>query len=206
MSVRRFVVGITGASAPRLGVRLLEALRAAGGVEIHLIVTRGALRTFALEEPDLPLEKVRALADRVHDDADLAAAPASGSFRHDGMAVVPASMKTCGALAHGVTDGLVVRAADVALKERRPLVLAPRESPLHLGHLRTLATLAELGAAIVPPMIATYHAPRSIDDLIDHAVGKALDLLGVEHALYKRWEGPPRRDGRRATPELPSDR
>ncbi|HYC77506.1 MAG TPA: UbiX family flavin prenyltransferase [Planctomycetota bacterium] len=186
---RRIVVGLSGASAPHVGLRVLEALRFRGNVEIHLIVTKGAVRTLQLEAPGWTLAQVRALADVVHDDADLAAPPSSGSFLHDGMAIVPASIRTCSALAAGITGSLLTRAADVTLKERRPLVLAPRESPLHLGHLRTLTALAELGAAIVPPMLAMYHAPTTVQDLIDHAAGKVLDLLKVEHDLFRRWSG-----------------
>jgi flavin prenyltransferase len=187
--MRRIVVGISGASAPHLGVRLLQVLREAGGVETHLVLTKGALRTLQLEAPDWPIDRVRALADCVHDDGDLAAPIASGSFLHDGMAIVPASIKTCANLATGNAANLLVRAADVALKERRPLILVPRESPLHLGHLRTLAALAEYGALIVPPMLAMYYGPRTVQDVIDHAVGKVLDLLKIEHTLFRRWGG-----------------
>lgn len=190
MSVRRIVVGISGASGPILGIRLLEVLRATPGVETHLIVTKGAVRTLQLETPEWPLERVRALAHVVHEDGDLAASVASGSFLHDGMVVIPASMKTCGNLAYGNAANLLVRAADVTLKEKRPLVLVPREAPLHLGHLRALTALAEYGASILPPVLATYHAPTSVMDLVDHVVGKALDLLRVEHALFRRWTGP----------------
>ena len=190
MTLRRFVVGISGASAPHLGIRILEALRATPGVESHLIVTRGAVRTLQLEAPEWPLDRVKALAHVVHEDGDLAASISSGSFRHDGMVIAPASMKTCGNLAYGNASNLLVRAADVTLKERRPLVLVPRESPLHLGHLRTLVALAETGAIIVPPMLAMYHEPKTVGDMLDHVVGKVLDLFGVEHALFKRWVGP----------------
>jgi 4-hydroxy-3-polyprenylbenzoate decarboxylase len=190
MSVRRFVVGISGASGPILGIRLLETLRETPGVETHLVVSKGAVRTLQLECPDWPLERVRALAAHYHEDFDLAAAISSGSFLHDGMIIIPASMKTCGNLASGNAGNLLVRAADVTLKERRPLIVVPREAPLHLGHLRALTALAEYGATILPPVLATYHAPQTVLDLVDHVVGKALDLLRVEHRLFRRWNGP----------------
>jgi polyprenyl P-hydroxybenzoate/phenylacrylic acid decarboxylase-like protein len=187
--MKRLVVGISGASASRLGLRLLDVLRSRDDVETHLVVSKGAWRALALEEPEFARERVLALADYSYDDRDLAAPIASGSFLHDGMAIVPASMKTCGALAYGNAENLLVRAADVALKERRTLIVAPRESPLHYGHLKTLARLSKIGAIIAPPMLATYHAPKTVDDLFDHAVGKVLDLLGVPHDLFKRWSG-----------------
>jgi polyprenyl P-hydroxybenzoate/phenylacrylic acid decarboxylase-like protein len=190
MTVRRIVVGISGGSGPQFGARLLEVLRRLGGFETHLIVTAGAARCLRLEMPSLPLADLEKLADVVHDDRDLAAAVSSGSFLHDGMVVVPASMKTVSNIAYGNSWNLLVRAADVTLKERRPLVVVPRESPLHLGHLRALTALAEIGAVIVPPMVAFYTAPRSIDDVVDHVVGKILDVLRIPHDLFPRWEGP----------------
>ncbi len=187
MSPRRLVVGISGSSCPQLGVRLLEVLRDLGGREIHLVVTAGAARCLKLEMPEWPLDRVLALADVVHDDRDLAAPISSGSFLHDGMVIIPASMKTVGNLAYGNAGQLLVRAADVTLKERRTLIVVPRETPLHLGHLRALTALAEIGAVIVPPMIATYHQPKTVADVIDHCVGKVLDLLRIEHSLFTRW-------------------
>jgi 4-hydroxy-3-polyprenylbenzoate decarboxylase len=186
---RRLVVGISGGSGPQLGVRLLETVRRLGGWETHLIVTAGAARCLKLEMPDLSLEGLEKLADVVHDDRDLAASVASGSLLHDGMVIVPASMRTVSNVAYGNSWNLLVRAADVTLKERRPLVLVPRETPLHLGHLRALTALAEMGAVILPPMVAFYTAPRTIDDVVNHTVGKVLDVLRIEHDLFPRWPG-----------------
>jgi 4-hydroxy-3-polyprenylbenzoate decarboxylase len=187
---RRIVVGLSGGSGPILGVRLLQVLRESADIETHLVATPAAVRTLAIESPDWPWERVRDLAHRVHDYRDLAAPLSSGSFTTAGMVVMPASMNTSAGIATGRADNLLLRAADVTLKERRLLVVVPRETPLHLGHLRTLASLAELGAAVVPPMLAFYHRPRCVEDLIDHVVGKVLDLLAVPHALVPRWEGP----------------
>jgi 4-hydroxy-3-polyprenylbenzoate decarboxylase len=187
---RRIIVGLSGGSGPILGARLLEELRKTGDVETHLIASVAAIRTLDLENPEWTWERVQSLADHVHDNRDIAAGPASGSFRHDGMAIVPCSMNTAGSLAHGVCGNLLLRAADVTLKERRNLILVPRETPLHLGHLRTLATLAELGACIIPPMIAMYVAPKSVDDLLDYVLGKILDQLGFPHDLHPRWREP----------------
>jgi polyprenyl P-hydroxybenzoate/phenylacrylic acid decarboxylase-like protein len=187
---RRLVVGISGGSGPQLGVRLLECLRTLGGFETHLIVTAGAARCLKLEMPETALADLEKLADVVHDDRDLAASVASGSFLHDGMVVIPASMKTVSNVAYGNSWNLLVRAADVTLKERRPLVLVPRETPLHLGHLRAMTACAEMGAIILPPMVAFYAAPRTLEDVVNHVVGKVLDLLKVEHHLFPRWAGP----------------
>lgn len=167
----------------------LQALRAAGGVETHLVVTDSARRTIQLET-DLTVEDFEALADVVYRDDDLAAAISSGSFLTDGMLVIPCSMKSASAIAHSMNGNLLVRAADVCLKERRRVVLVVRETPLHLGHLRTLALLAEIGATILPPIPAMYAAPKTIDDVIAHTVGKALDQLGIPNELFKRWRSP----------------
>jgi 2,5-furandicarboxylate decarboxylase 2 len=176
---RRIVVGISGGSGPQLGVRLLESLRKLGGFETHLVVTAGAARCLKLEMPGTSLTEVEELADVVHDDRDLAAPIASGSFLHDGMVVIPASMKTVSNVAYGNSWNLLVRAADVALKERRPLIIVPRETPLHLGHLRALVQLAEIGAVVLPPMVAFFAAPRTLDDVVNHVVGKVLDVLRI---------------------------
>jgi flavin prenyltransferase len=183
-----YIVGITGASGAILGVRALEAMRSLPDVSIHLIMTEQAKRTLALETPLRPsdLEK---LAHVVHDEKNLAAAVSSGSFKTDGMLVIPCSMKSAAAIAYSMNDNLLVRAADVCLKERRRLVLSVRETPLHLGHLRVLTRLAELGAVLVPPIPGFYQRPKSVDDIVDHAVGKALDALGVPNELFKRWQG-----------------
>lgn len=184
-SMRRIVIGISGASGSIYGYRALEALRAAG-VETHLVVSEQARRTIELET-DKSVRDFEALADTVHHDGDLAASISSGSFITGGMLVIPCSIKSAAAIAYSINSNLLVRAADVCIKERRKLVLAVRETPLHLGHLRTLTQLAELGAVILPPMPAMYAKPQSVDDVVNHTVGKALDQFGVEHNLFKRW-------------------
>lgn len=186
--MRRIVVGISGASGSIYGYRALEALRAAG-MESHLVMSAQARRTIELET-DKSVADFEALASFVHRENDLAASVSSGSFVTDGMIVIPCSVKSAAAIAHSLNSNLLVRAADVCLKERRKLVLVVRETPLHLGHLRTLTQLAELGAVILPPMVAMYAKPRSVDDVVAHTVGKALDLFGIEHALFTRWETP----------------
>lgn len=167
----------------------LQALRAAGSVEAHLIVTESARRTIGLETK-LAVEDFEALADVVYRDDDLAAAISSGSFLTDGMLVIPCSMKSAGAIAHSLNGNLLVRAADVCLKEKRRVVLVVRETPLHLGHLRTLTLLAEIGATILPPIPAMYAVPQTVDDVIAHTVGKALDQFGIPNELFKRWRSP----------------
>ena len=186
--VRRIVIAMTGASGAVYGVRLLETLREAGGIETHLIVTRAAALTVAAEL-DMTRRDVERLADVVHADRDVGASIASGSFRTDGMIIAPCSMKTLAAIATGVTDTLVSRAADVALKQRRRVVLMVRESPLHLVHLRNMATVTEMGAIVFPPMPAFYAKPESIDAMIDQSVGRVLDLLGFDSPRVRRWEG-----------------
>lgn len=190
MGPRRIIVGITGASAVVYGIRLLEVLSTRRDVETHLILSRAAGITLRLECPDWTLEQVKALADVSYKENDIAASIASGSFPVEAMVVVPASMKTVAQIAHGTGEGLLHRAADVTLKERRPLVVVPRETPLHLGHLRNLTCLAELGAQVIPPLVAFYHRPRTVQDIVDQGVGKILDALGIDHDLYPRWEGP----------------
>jgi 4-hydroxy-3-polyprenylbenzoate decarboxylase len=184
----RIIVGITGASGARYGIRLLEVLRAYKEVESHLIITEAGKRTILLET-DYPIGKVEALAHYVYDNQDLAAPLTSGSFSTAGMIIVPCSVKTLSGLANSFNSNLLIRAGDVTLKERRKLVVVFRETPLHLGHLRLLVRLAETGAIILPPFPAFYHHPRTISDLIDHTVGKILDQFGLEHQLFKRWEG-----------------
>lgn len=184
----RLVVGLSGSSAPHYGIALLRTLRALGGVETHLVLSEGARRTVELEAACDPAE-VEALADVVHDPRDLAAPISSGSFATLGMAVAPCSMKTLAAVASGLTSDLLSRAADVTLKERRRLVLVPRETPLHLLHLRNMLAVTEAGAVVLPPVPAFYHRPRSIDDLISHTVGKVLDQFEIEHDAFRRWEG-----------------
>ncbi len=192
---RRIVVGISGSSGAVYGIRALEALKRWSGMEIHLVITDAARRTIALET-DRTVEGVEALADVVHGNGDLAAAVSSGSFRTAGMLVAPCSVHSLAEIAHSSTSTLLTRAADVHLKERRPLVLMVRETPLHLGHLRNLVRAAEIGALICPPLPAFYHRPETIDDIVSQSVGKALDLLSVPHKLFKRWESPPGGAGR----------
>ncbi len=183
----RVVVGISGASGAIYGVRALEALRELG-VETHLVATRAAMMTLA-QETDLSPEDLGAKADVVHRLADVGATIASGSFRTLGMIVAPCSVRTMSEIATGVTSSLLTRAADVTLKERRPLVLMVRETPLHLGHLRTMTALAEMGAIIAPPVPAFYAKPQTLAEVVDQSVGRALDALGLDWAATSRWEG-----------------
>jgi 4-hydroxy-3-polyprenylbenzoate decarboxylase len=178
----RLVVALTGATGIVYGVRLLEALRTASGVETHLIVSGPAKRTL-VEETDVTLRDLERLAHVVHDVRDIGASIASGSFRTAGMVVAPCSIRTAAAIATGLTGNLITRAADVTLKEGRPLLLLVRETPLHVGHLRTLVALAELGAVVLPPLPAFYQRPKSIDDLVNHTVARVLDRLGLPHGL-----------------------
>jgi flavin prenyltransferase len=184
----RVIVGLSGASGVCYGIRLLEALRDLD-VERHLVLSRAAAMTIAYET-DRAVRDVKALATAVHDNGDVGAGPASGSFRALGMIVAPCSMRTVAEIAHGLSTSLLTRAADVMLKERRRLVLAPRETPLHLGHLRNMATCVEIGAIVAPPMPAFYARPESLDDLVDHQVGRWLDLLGLDNDLVRRWREP----------------
>ena len=187
--MRRIVVGISGASGSAYGYAALQALRLADGIETHLVLTAAAKRTLALETP-YAADDFEKLADVVYREGDLAASISSGSFVTDGMLVIPCSIKSASAIAYSLNDTLLVRAADVCLKERRRLVLVVRETPLHLGHLRTLTRLAEIGATILPPMPAMYAKPQTVQDVIDHTVGKALDQFGIENDLFKRWTTP----------------
>ena len=183
------IVGISGASGVIYGVRLLQVLRALE-VPTHLVISRAAALNLSLET-DYTLEQVTALADQVHGEEEMAAAIASGSYPCRGMILAPCTIKTLSAIANSFDYNLLIRAADVCLKERRPLVLMVRETPLHQGHLELMAKAASLGAIILPPVPAFYHHPRSIQDLVDQSVGKALDQLGIEHDLYQRWGGTP---------------
>jgi len=181
----RLVVGITGASGVVYGLRTLDALRDLG-VESHLVVSKSAALTLT-QEADLSVAQVNAKADVVHRAADVGAAIASGSFRTLGMIIAPCSVRSMSEIATGVTSSLLTRAADVTLKERRPLVLMVRETPLHLGHLRTLTKLAEMGAIIAPPLPAFYAKPASIAEMVDQSVGRALDLFDLSWRPVKRW-------------------
>lgn len=173
------------------GIRLLEVLRSVDGIEIHLVLSPAARRTITLET-DLSPERVEALADRAYRPADIAAAISSGSFRTAGMVVAPCSIKTLSGIATSYSDNLLLRAADVTLKERRRLVLLVRETPLHLGHLRLLVQVAELGAVVLPPVPAFYHRPATLKEVIDQTVNRVLDLLDIEidQDLFPRWQGP----------------
>ncbi|MEZ5909802.1 MAG: UbiX family flavin prenyltransferase [Hyphomicrobiaceae bacterium] len=184
---KRLIVGISGASGVILGVRTLEVLRPLD-VEVHLVVSKAAELTLACET-DLTRDGVRALADHTYSIADIAASIASGSFRTLGMIVIPCSIRSMSEIATGVTSNLLTRAADVVLKERRKLVLVVRETPLHALHLRTMASLAEAGAVIAPPVPGFYTRPESVDDLVDHIVGRALDQFDIEAGIVKRWRG-----------------
>jgi 4-hydroxy-3-polyprenylbenzoate decarboxylase len=184
----RIIVAITGASGAIYGIRLLEALREVPGAEVHLVLSNGGKLNIALET-SWQVKDVEALAHEVHSDQNLAASIASGSFKTAGMIVAPCSMKTLSGIVSSYADNLVVRAADVILKERRKLVLMPRETPLHVGHCRLLLQAAEMGALIAPPMPAFYNDPHTIDDLLNHNVGRVLDLFDIESGLVKRWKG-----------------
>lgn len=184
----RLIVAITGASGAIYGIRLLEALREVPDVETHLVLSNGGKLNIALET-DWEPRQVEALAHEVHSDQNLAATIASGSFTTGGMIVAPCSMKTLSGIVSSYADNLVVRAADVVLKEQRKLLLMPRETPLHVGHCRLLLQAAEMGAIIAPPMPAFYNDPHTLDDLVNHSVGRALDLFGIESGLVKRWQG-----------------
>ena len=184
--MQRLIVGLSGASGVIYGIRLLEVLRDIPEVEAHLIISKGAEVTLGFETQYSP-DDVRSLANVVHEPGNLAAAVSSGSFRVSGMAVVPCSMKSLAQIALSLNDNLLTRAADVTLKERRKLVLVPRETPLHLGHLRHMMAVTKMGGVILPPAPSFYHAPKTIMDLVDQTVGKVLDQFGIEHGLFRRW-------------------
>ena len=187
---RRVIVGISGASGAVYGARLLQALQDMPNVESHLVVSDAGWRNLR-HELDMDRASVEALADVVHDLANVGASIASGSFAAHGMVVAPCSMRTLAAVAHGLADNLLTRAADVVLKERRRLVLMVRESPLLLVHLRNMATVTEMGGIVCPPMPAFYQRPTSVGEIVDHSVARVLDLLGLEHALAPQWQGLP---------------
>ncbi|NML60570.1 UbiX family flavin prenyltransferase [Massilia sp. RP-1-19] len=185
---RRLVVAITGATGAVYGVRLLQQLAATPGVETHLVVTDAAALTLH-QEMGMQRRDVEALAHVVHKNRDIGASIASGSFQSDGMIVAPCSMKTLAAVAHGLSDNLVARAADVVLKERRRLVLMVRETPFNLAHLRNMTAVTEMGGIVFPPLPSFYHKPASIEEMVDHTVGRVIDLFGLEHGLAPRWGG-----------------
>ncbi|EPH9715527.1 UbiX family flavin prenyltransferase [Enterobacter kobei] len=188
--MKRLIVGLSGASGAIYGVRLLQVLRDVAEVETNLVMSQAARQTLSLET-DLSLRDVQALADVVHDARDIAASISSGSFKTAGMVILPCSIKTLSGIVNSYTDTLVTRAADVVLKERRPLVLCVRETPLHLGHLRLMTQAAELGAVIMPPVPAFYHRPQSLDDVINQTVNRVLDQFDIDlpEDLFTRWQG-----------------
>ncbi len=199
MTPPRLIVGISGASGVILGVRTLEAARRLG-VETHLVMSRAAELTLAYES-DLKVADVHALADHVHGVGDMGAAISSGSFRTLGMIVVPCSIRSLSEIATGVTSSLLSRAADVVLKERRRLVLLVRETPLHLGHLRSMVAVTEMGAVVMPPVPAFYAAPHSLDEMTAQTVGRALDLFGLDTGDVKRWRDDGQKPTRPRTPD-----
>lgn len=184
---RRLIVAITGATGVIYGIRLLQALRAAQ-VETHLLISEAGVLNLH-QELDMNRKDVEALADVVHNVRDVGASIASGSFQSDGMIVAPCSMKTLAAVAHGLSDNLIARAADVVLKERRRLVLMVRETPFNLAHLRNMTAVTEMGGIIFPPLPGFYHRPATINEMVDHTVGRVLDLFDIPHALTPRWSG-----------------
>ena len=188
MSNRVMIVGITGASGGIYGIRLLEVLSATKDVETHLIISRAGELTMEYET-DRTVEDVRALADFSYETEDIGACLASGSFKRDGMIIIPCSMATMSAIALSLADDILLRAADVTLKEREKLVLVVRETPLHLGHIRNMERVTEIGGIIMPPVPSFYSRPKTIQDVVDHTVGKILDIFDIEHDLFPRWSG-----------------
>jgi flavin prenyltransferase len=184
----RLIVGLSGSSGLPYGIRLLEVLRKLGSHEVHLILTDAAKLNISVET-DSRVKDVEALADVVHNVMNISASIASGSFRTEGMIVAPCSVRTLSAITHSLADNLLVRAADVTLKERRRLLLMPREAPLHTGHCKLLYEASQLGVIIFPPMPAFYGRPRTINELVNNTVGRVLDLFGIDSGLVKRWTG-----------------
>ena len=187
--MRRIIVGITGSSAPIYGIMTLKALSEAEDVETHLIVSEGAKVSIRYEAPDWSVDKITAMADVVHDPRNLAASVSSGSFKTDGMVIVPCSMKTLASVAHSLAEDLIVRAADVCLKERRRLIVVARETPLNRAHLLNMLAVTDMGGIILPPIPGFYSHPQTVEDVVNHTVGKVLDLLDIEHKLFARWAG-----------------
>ena len=185
---KRLIIAITGATGAVYGVHLLQVLRETPGIETHLLVSDAGVLNLH-QELDMGRKEVEALAHVVHNVRDIGASIASGSFASDGMVIAPCSMKTLASIAHGLSDNLIARAADVVLKERRRLVLMVRETPFNLAHLRNMTAVTEMGGIIFPPLPALYHRPQSIAEMVDHTVGRVLDLFGVSHALAPRWNG-----------------
>ncbi len=182
------IIGITGATGSIYGIRLLEVLSGNKDVETHLIISEAGEMTIKYET-DRSIKEIRKLATYSYDIGDVGARISSGSFQRDGMIVAPCTVKTMSALANSYNENLIIRAGDVTLKERKKLVLLVRETPLHIGHLRSMERLSEMGAIIMPPVPAFYHKPKTIQDIIDHTIGKALDMFGIKHNLFQRWAG-----------------
>ena len=186
--MKRLIVGMSGSSAVIFGIRLLERLAKREDVEVHLVISQAAKMTIGIET-DYTVDQVEALADEVHSCKNIGASIASGSFKTAGMVVVPCSMKTLSAIANSYADNLIVRAADVVLKERRRLVIVPRETPLHIGHCELMLKVSQMGAILCPPAPAFYTHPKTVDDIIDHSVARLMDLFDIEDADTQRWEG-----------------
>ena len=186
--MKRVVVGITGASGSIYGIRLLEILQRYADVELHLVLSRSGKRTL-VAETDWAVADVEALAHQRYDNADIGATLASGSFRTAGMVIAPCSIKTAAAVAACYADTLISRAADVTLKEGRPLIMLIRETPLHVGHLRMMLALAEMGAIVLPPMPAFYNRPKDLDDIVNHTIARVLDRLDFPQSLVGEWQG-----------------
>ena len=184
----RIVVGITGATGAVYGIRLLEVLRSTADLEVHLVMSAPGKKT-VVAETDRSVKEVEALAHVVYDNRDIGSALASGSFRTSGMVIAPCSIRTLSALANCHSDTLIARAGDVTLKEGRTLVAVVRETPLHLGHLRQMLALAEMGGVILPPMPAFYLRPRTLDEIVDQTIARILDRLGIQHQLVPEWKG-----------------
>jgi len=182
------IIGITGSTGVIYGIRLLEVLAKMKGITTHLVISRAGEMTIKYETP-WKIEDVRKLAGFSYNNEDIGARISSGSFRNDGMIIAPCTVKTMSGLANSYTENLILRAGDVTLKERRKLVLVVRETPLHLGHIRNMEKLTEMGAIIMPPVPSFYTRPETIEDIVDHTVGKMLDLFGIEHNLFPRWAG-----------------
>lgn len=188
---KRLIVGISGASGIIYGIRLLEVLRDVDDLETHLIISSAAKRT-ALLETDYTIDQIQSLADKVYNFNDIAASISSGSYKTIGMVIIPCAIKTLSGIANSYNDNLILRAADVVLKDQRRLVLVLRETPLHLGHVRLMAQVIEMGAILMPPMPAFYHRPKTLDDIINQTVNRVLDLFDIELPadLFQRWQGP----------------
>jgi len=189
--LKRLIVGMSGASGIIYGIRLLEVLRGVKDVETHVVMSNAAKRTILLET-DYTVQQVEGLADSIYSFGDIAASISSGSYKTMGMVVIPCAMKTLSGIANSYSDNLLLRAADVVLKDQRKLVIVARETPLHLGHVRLMAQAIEMGAIMMPPMPAFYHRPQTLNDIINQTVNRALDLFDIEldHDLFNRWQGP----------------